>query len=150
MSEETTATQAAGSWNSQTAGYWWPPPSAPGRSGLAIASLVISIIALLGVVCVAAWMLFAGAPLPGSGGERPLTGQVAPTSTGGVSGSDLSSAVSARVRDDGGDVTAMRCPDTRAIQQGVVTVCHGTISGDEWAVVVYFEDAQGRFTLEPI
>jgi hypothetical protein len=31
-----------------------------------------------------------------------------------------------------------------------VTVCHGTISGATWAVVVYFEDAQGRFTLNPL
>ncbi|MET9023468.1 hypothetical protein ABZV93_26195 [Actinopolymorpha sp. NPDC004070] len=43
-----------------------------------------------------------------------------------------------------------RCPDVASVVQGVVAVCHGTISGDQWAVIVYFEDAQGHYTLVPV
>ena len=44
----------------------------------------------------------------------------------------------------------MDCPDTRKVGQGVVTVCHGQIEGDDWAVIVYFEDELGSFTLNPL
>lgn len=62
----------------------------------------------------------------------------------------LSTAVTARIDQDGGNVTEMTCPRTAEVRQGVVTVCHGVISASPWAVVVYFETAGGRFTLEPV
>jgi hypothetical protein len=44
----------------------------------------------------------------------------------------------------------MNCPDTAKVGQGVVTVCHGVVSSSEYAIVVYFEDKDGHFTLDPI
>jgi hypothetical protein len=125
-----------------------PPPARPDRgssSKLAIVSLVLSSLALLGVIL--ALVLFLGGG--GGGGGGPLTGKL-PTTTAGVRGADLEDVVTKRISDDGGDVEAMRCPDVASVAQGVVAVCHGSISGDEWAVIVYFEDAQGHYTLDPI
>lgn len=122
-----------------------PPPVRPDRgssSKLAIVSLVLSSLALLGVVVMLVLFLGGG---PGDGG--PLTGKLT-TTTAGVRGSDLEDMVTNRITDDGGEVEAMRCPDVASVVQGVVTVCHGSISGDQWAVIVYFEDAQGHYTLD--
>jgi hypothetical protein len=49
-----------------------------------------------------------------------------------------------------GDVSDLRRPDTPSVAQNVTTVCHGMISGSAYAVVVFFEDASGRFTLLPV
>ncbi|MGW0228624.1 DUF4333 domain-containing protein [Actinopolymorpha singaporensis] len=129
----------------------WPAmPPQPVRadrgspSKLAIVSLVLSGIALIGVI--ALLVLFLGG---GPDGGGPLTGKLA-TSSAGVRGADLEDVVTNRITDDGGDVEAMRCPDVASVAQGVVAVCHGSISGDDWAVIVYFEDAQGHYTLDPI
>lgn len=120
------------------------------RSGTAVASLVMSAAALLGVLLIGAWLLFSGAPLPGDD-ATPLTGQIASARPGSaLPGAELSDAVRQRIEEDGGDVSGMACPQTPSVDQGVVTLCHGTISGASWAVVVYFEDAQGRFTLNPL
>ncbi len=117
---------------------------------MAIASFVLSALALVGVLAVAAWVIFVG-PGGGSGASVPLTGQLPRSAAGAaLAGSDLSAAVTARVRQDGGDVADMTCPRTPKVGQGVVTVCHGVISGSDYAVVVYFETADGRFTLEPV
>lgn len=132
---------------------WYPLPAAPPSAGgsgrgLAIASFVLSALALVGVLAVGAWVIFVG-PGGGSGASVPLTGQLPRSAAGAaLAGSDLS--VTARVRQDGGDVADMTCPRTPKVGQGVVTVCHGVISGSDYAVVVYFETADGRFTLEPV
>ncbi|NYH88710.1 DUF4333 domain-containing protein [Actinopolymorpha rutila] len=107
-------------------------------------SLVLSSLALLGVIVMLVLFLGGG---PADGG--PLTGKLT-TTTAGVRGADLEDVVTNRITDDGGDVEAMRCPDVASVNQGVVAVCHGTISGDQWAVIVYFEDAQGHYTLVPV
>lgn len=128
-----------------------PVPRSGGR-GLAITSLVLSVLALLGVVAVAGLVLFGTGPNGvGPDGSGPLTGQLAASTSGGpVAGAELSRAVSARIDQDGGDVTLMNCPDTAKVGQGVVTVCHGVVSSSEYAIVVYFEDRDGRFTLDPL
>lgn len=136
------------------------PPSPPGypihgpstsqtRSPLALISLIISLIALAGVIGLAAWLAVSGAF--GGPGQSPLTGQLRNLSSDStVRGADLETELTAIISNDGGEVTEMRCPDTPSVNQGVVTVCHGSISGDPWAVVVYFEDSEGRFTLQPV
>lgn len=128
-----------------------PPPVRPDRgspSKLAIVSLVLSSLALIGVILMLVLFLGGG---PGDGG--PLTGKLTgklATTTAGLRGADLEDVVTNRITDDGGDVETMRCPDVASVAQGVVAVCHGSISGDQWAVIVYFEDAQGHYTLDPI
>lgn len=80
-----------------------------------------------------------------------LTGTVERVATNGaLAGPDLKAAVQARIEDDDGEVTAMTCPDTPRVAQGVVTVCHGSIDRSEWAIVVLFEDDKGAYTLLPI
>jgi hypothetical protein len=117
---------------------------------LAITSLVLSALAMLGVIALAAWLLIAG-PLGNTGTSGPLTGQLPqPVAQGVLAGGDLSKAVSARIDQDGGDVSRMACPSTPRVTQGVVTVCHGVVSGSDYAIVVYFEDEQGHFTLNPV
>lgn len=130
----------------------YPPVPSRGR-GLAITSLVLSALALLGVIAVAVLVLVGAGPSnagpAGSGG--PLTGQLAASTSGGrLAGTQLAHAVSTRIDQDGGNVTLMNCPDTAKVGQGVVTVCHGVVSTSEYAIVVYFEDRDGRFTLDPI
>jgi uncharacterized protein DUF4333 len=128
----------------------WTPPYAPpptrSGNGVAVAALVVAVIALLGVIAVG---VFAVAVL-GGGGE-PLTGRLPAVSPRApLSGSALADAVSDRITKDGGDVGRVRCPETAKVAQGTVTVCHATIDDGDWAVVVFFEDAQGTFTLDPI
>lgn len=125
------------------------PPTTPSRSPLPLISLIISLVALAGVLGLAAWLAVSGA-LAGPG-QGPLTGQLRDLSPGStVPGADLETDLTTIIDADGGEVREMRCPDTPSIRQGVVTVCHGSISGDPWAVVVFFEDAEGRFTLQPV
>jgi len=136
---------------------WYPAPAVPpspagvGR-GLAIAALVLSAVALVGVLAVAVWVLAVTSPADeGGGGTGPLTGQLSASAGGGpVTGDTLASAVSARITQDGGDVSRMDCPKTPKVGQGIVTVCHGVIDLSDYAIVVYFEDQDGRFTLEPL
>jgi hypothetical protein len=87
----------------------------------------------------------------GSGAGGPLTGQLSRAPSGdALPGATLATDVSHRIISDGGDVTRMDCPDTARVAQGIVTVCHGAISGSDYAVVVYLEDRDGRFTLNVI
>jgi hypothetical protein len=116
----------------------------PSGSPLPVISIVLSALALLGVISLA----FSGAL--DAGGDAPLTGQLDPAPSGALRGDTLVDDLSAVIRDDGGDVSDLRCPDTPSVQQGVVTLCHGTISGAAWAVAVFFEDSQGRFTALPM
>jgi len=128
-----------------------PVPSGRGGRGLAITAVVLSAMALLGVLVLAGWMLVATGPVDEGSSTGPLTGQLSSSPGGGrVSGDTLARSVSDRITSDGGDVTRMDCPETPESGQGVVTVCHGVISGSDYAIVVYFEDEDGHFTLEPI
>jgi hypothetical protein len=137
---------------------WYPAPASPpahdagrGGRGLAITALVLSAVALLAVVAVAFWVLIATAPADDTGTSGPLTGQLSASAGGGqVTGDTLARAVSARITQDGGEVSRMDCPETPRVGQGIVTVCHGVISLSDYAVVVYFEDEDGHFTLEPL
>lgn len=123
-------------------------PSAE-RSALPVISRVVSVAALLGVLGLTGWLLATGAFA--GGGEAPLTGQLTGVRPGTpLRGDALADELTQIIGDDGGDVTEMRCPDTPAVRQGVVTVCHGSISGASWAVVVFFEDTEGRFTAQPL
>ena len=117
----------------------------PGRA-MAIVSLVLSCIAVLGV-----FVIGGDATGSGTGSDVPLTGQLSTAPSGQpVTGATLAKDVTARINQDGGDVSRMDCPSTSRIGQGVVTVCHGTVSGSDYAVIVFFEDDSGRFTLNPV
>lgn len=133
---------------------WQPPPplpGTPGGRGLAITAVVLSALALLGVVLVGGWVLVTTGPSGPDGSAGPLTGQLTSLPRGApITGATLASAVRARITQDGGDVSRMDCPPTPRVAQGVVTVCHGVVSSSDYAIVVYFEDLDGHFTLEPI
>ncbi|WP_020141997.1 DUF4333 domain-containing protein [Terracoccus sp. 273MFTsu3.1] len=126
-------------------------PTSNAYRGLTIAAFVMSALALLGVVAIAGLGLLASlGPGDGTGGMVPLTGTLPSTTTlAPLSGADLERAVSTRITQDGAGAVDMTCPETRQVTQNVTTVCHGTIDGDEWAVVVFFEDDNGTFTLLP-
>ena len=146
-----------------------PPPAVAGQrsdtyKGLAIASFVLSLLAVVGVLLFGLGALDRPAsatssadsssadpgPDPNGMSSGPLTGN-APVQAGkSLPGADLANAVEHRIHDDGAKDISMDCPDTRKVAQGVVTVCHGQIEGEDWAVVVYFEDDLGRFTLNPL
>jgi hypothetical protein len=115
---------------------------------VAITALVLSLVALLLVLVVALVVVFAGAAFMEEGGE-PLTGQLSAPPAGPVTGDTLAKAVTDRITQDGGDVSRMDCPRTPKVGQGVVTVCHGVVDSTDWAIVVLFEDEDGRFTLIP-
>lgn len=129
--------------------YSGPAPAIPpSRSPLPVISIVMSALALLGVIALAASVALSGAL--DAGAAAPLTGQLDPAPSGPLRGDTLVDNLSEVIRNDGGDVSDLRCPDTPSVQQGVVTLCHGTISGAAWAVAVFFEDSQGRFTALPM
>ncbi|MGI3784789.1 MAG: DUF4333 domain-containing protein [Janthinobacterium lividum] len=136
-----------------------PPPvevrqEAPAPAGrrLAITGVVLGGLALLGVLLLAAFALattFLG-PLDdgsGSGGWTPTRGTIGPSAGAGLDGAELAGEIERQVRDEGGDPEDVRCPATAEIAQDVTTVCHGDVDGDEYAFVVFFEDATGDYTL---
>ena len=124
-----------------------PPPRASSTTPLLVVALVLSVCSLVGVLGLSVMLLAVGA-FGGSG--APLTGQVRTLPNGALPGGALSAELRFVIAEDGGDVADLRCPNTAAVAEGVVTVCHGTISGAAWAVAVFFEDGQGRFTALPI
>ncbi|WP_020574133.1 hypothetical protein [Actinopolymorpha alba] len=134
-----------------------PPPRDRGAGpGMAVASLVMSIAALVGVIVIGVFVLFTDPYLVPPDEDyadvesaAPLRGMVPePPTDGLIRGTDLTRVVTDLVEEDWDETATLRCPDTEKVNQGVVTLCHGTIGGDEWAVIVYFEDARGRFTLD--
>jgi hypothetical protein len=136
--------------NAYHPGYAAASPSPPARpSVLPVISLVLSILAVTGVLVLTVLLAVSGA-LGGAGGDAPLTGQLSSSSGGALRGGTLAQDLTQVISNDGGDVSDLRCPDTPAVQQGVATICHGTISGGAWAVAVFFEDSQGRFTALPM
>ena len=136
--------------NPYHSGYAPVPPTPPtGRSVLPIISLVVSILALAGVLVLAVLLGVSGA-LGAGGGDAPLTGQLSSSLAGALRGEVLAQDITEVISDDGGDVSDLRCPDTPSVHQGIATICHGTISGSAWAVAVFFEDSEGRFTALPM
>lgn len=118
--------------------------------GPAILSLILALLALLGVLALAGWMFLSGIPLLGET-KSPLTGKLPAVPTyGALAGARLAPAVSATVEQDVGVVSNLKCPETPRVAQGVVTVCHGSISGNAWSVVVFFENRDGQFTVLPV
>jgi len=131
------------------------PPGSPGSSPptgsrLLVASLVIALVALLGVLAVVGWLVAVGPSPSGSGSAGPLTGSVAVPAGGRLSGDDLASSVRQRIQADGGSPSRMTCPDTTAVAQNVTTVCHGVIDDEDWAVLVFFESTAGAYTALPV
>jgi hypothetical protein len=134
-------------WPTPPGGYY---PPAPHRSPFAVASFILSVVAVIGVLVLAVTSVATGGALLGGPGET-LTGQLAPLAAPPkLPGAALDQVVTDVINRSGGDASGMTCPDTPAVAQGVVTVCHGFIDDDGWAVVVFFEDAAGRFTLQTL
>lgn len=114
--------------------------------------MVLAALALVGTVVTALW--FGGSGVEGSDdggydGWGPLTGQVAVVD-GALPGDDLARALRRAVEVDGGVVGRMSCPDTATVGQDVTTVCHAVVDEYEWAMVVFFEDDDGRYTVLPL
>lgn len=135
----------------QQTGYAAPlPPGAPQQgfapapkagNGLALTAIVLSGLALLGVLAMAAFF-FVG-PFMG-GGSYVLAGEVTVVDKG-ASHSDLQESLVTAIEDDGGSVDEIVCPERSQVGQGLVTVCHGSVDGFDWTGVVVFEDDEGTF-----
>lgn len=134
------------------------PPPAPGSGwafALGVIAVVLAAVAAIGVFGVVVW-LNAGGSATADGDEDesswawgPITGQVT-VSDAALSGDALATTLRQVIRDDGGTTSDLRCPDTTAVRQNVTTVCHGVVDETDWALVVFFEDADGHFTLLPL
>ncbi|MCE1178003.1 MAG: hypothetical protein LWW86_03100 [Micrococcales bacterium] len=137
-------------------GYGWPAPSgypaaappAPGRS-LAITAIVLSVLALLASLAALGSLAFGG-PLALGGGMPPmaLMGQIEGAKPGArVSGGAIGAAVQSAIREDGGSVTAVQCPDIAALAEGSVAMCSLTADGLNEKVLVVLEHPTGEFVL---
>ena len=122
-------------------------PPGPPASKLPLLAVVLAGTALLLALVALVTVLV----LTSGGAGGPLTGRVAEARPGSVlAGAALTAEVTRLVEDDGGAVGRITCPDTADTGPGVVTVYHGSISGEEWAVVVFLEDEAGSITLLPV
>ena len=131
-------------------------PTSTSRPGLVlgIISLIASGLALLGVIGLATWVLAgqpgalpAGFPSDFGPPPAPLTGQLQVAAGGQASAADLTEEIRERLEEDGWLVEDMQCPQVSGVGQGTVSVCHSTMDDGEWAVIVFFEDAKGTYTL---
>ena len=132
-------------WTSPVAVQSFPQAAFPAQkqgNGLAITAVILSGLALVGVLALAVF-LFVG---PGSGSGLVLTGEVTPVDSGVVAGS-LEKELTRVIEDDGGSVDELHCPERSQVGQGLVTVCHGSVDGLDWTGIVVFEEADGRFVL---
>ena len=116
-------------------------PAPKGGNGLAITAIVLSGLALLGVLAMAAFFFVAATA--GSGGYV-LSGEVTVIDKGASDG-DLQQSLITAIEDDGGSVDELSCPLRSQVGQGLVTVCHGSVDGFDWTGVVVFEDDKGSF-----
>ncbi|GAA4712710.1 hypothetical protein GCM10025782_06000 [Pedococcus ginsenosidimutans] len=130
-------------WNQAGQQPFGAPPRQ--RNGLAVTAIVMSAVALLASLGVVAFIAVGVA----GGGSGVLTGQVAPAG-GAVSSGVLVPALTTVIEDDGGSVEQVSCPDSSAVGQGLVTVCHGSVDGFDWTGIVVFEDSSGTFTLQEL
>ena len=113
-------------------------------NGLAVTAIVLSALALLGVLGLGIFAV--GASM---GPSWVLAGKVE-VSGASVAGADLEAALGEVIEDDGSLVDEIGCPDSSAVGQGLVTVCHGSVDGWDWTGVVVFEDAQGAFIVNQL
>jgi hypothetical protein len=109
-------------------------------NGLAIAAVVMSGLALLGVIGLAVFFFV----VAGSGGSWVLEGEVAVVDHG-VADLQLEQALTDALEEDGSFVDGIRCPPRSQVGQGLVTVCRGSVDGWDWTGVVVFEDDSGSF-----
>jgi hypothetical protein len=123
--------------------FGYPPPRQ--GNGLAIAGVVLGGLALLGVILMALFIGVGSASAP----SYVLSGKVAPIGKT-VVGSELQSSLTKAVEDDGGSVDEISCPDSSAVGQGLVTVCHGSVDGMDWTGIVVFEDEAGTFIVNQL
>ncbi|QGN58526.1 hypothetical protein [Nostocoides sp. HKS02] len=141
------------------AGQYWAPPQPPSPqgaavapprrgNGLAITALVLSAVALLVALGMAAFAVIGVAAGAGPG-PSALTGRVTPIDKG-VAGAELQSELTRIIRNDGGSVDTITCPDRSQVGQGLVTVCKGSVDGSDWTGVVVFEDDGGTFVLDEL
>ena len=120
--------------------------AATGTRGLALAGVAMGGVALLGVLLLA---VFVGVTLLGPDGSAAGGN---PRHRRAFVGQQPGRTV-ARRRDRapghrrGGVPEGISCPSTPKVAQDVTTVCHGDVDGEEWAFVVFFEDAEGHYTL---
>lgn len=123
-----------------------PPMGVPAQrasSGLAIAAIVMSSVALLAVLGMAIFVFAFAAPW---GAAPPLTGTA--SITGGVTTADsLERELTRLIEEAGGDVEALECPETSRVAQGEVAVCRGSVSTFDWTGIVVFEDTEGKFVV---
>jgi uncharacterized protein DUF4333 len=125
---------------------------------LALVAAILAGLALLGVVGLGALVLGQDAMgdadwLDEESGAGPTMTGVLPSSHRvgtGLDGQGLVKAITPVIENDFGSVDSLTCPATGPVTQNVTTVCHAMIDDEEWAVVVFFEDPTGHFTLLPI
>jgi hypothetical protein len=112
------------------------------RSGLAVAAMVMSGLSLLGVLGIGVAMLVGAAVSP----SWALQGEVQPVNSR-TTGAALESELRSLMEEDGSSVETVTCPESAAVAQGEVAVCHGSVDDWDWTGVVHFEDDAGNFTL---
>ncbi len=133
-------------------------PTSSSRPGLVLGviSLIASSLALLGVIGLFVWTFTGGAANlpPGLPSEdfgpppAPLTGQLSEVPNGRqIAAEDLTGEITDRLEEDGWIVEDMRCPQVSGLGQGTVSVCHASLDDGDWAVLVFFEDSKGTYTL---
>lgn len=131
-------------------GPMWAPqqPFAPAPkqgNGLAITAIVLSGLALLSVLGMAAFMAVGVA----SGPSWVLEGRVTVVDKG-VQGPELEQALTSTIEDDGSYVGEIVCPARSQVGQGLVSVCHGSVDDWDWTGVVVFEDDLGTFIVNQL
>ena len=128
----------------------WAPPQpyqAPPKQGnaRAITAVVLSGLALAGVIVLGAMVAFG----PAMGPSWVLQGE-APVRGGTVGAAQLERTLRDLMEDDGSAVDEISCPESSTVDQGLVTVCHGSVDGWDWTGVGVFEDPEGTFTLNQL
>ncbi|MDF2144847.1 DUF4333 domain-containing protein [Knoellia sp. p5-6-4] len=112
------------------------------RNGLAVAAVVMAGLSLLGVLGLVVAMVLG----PELGPSWVLQGEVLPVNSQ-TSDEALERELTSLMEDDGSAVQEVTCPESAAVAQGEVTVCHGSVDDWDWTGVVHFEDDAGAFTL---
>jgi len=114
-------------------------------NGMAITAIVLSGLAIVCVIALAAFMGMGAAMGP----SWVLEGSVAVVDKG-VQGPELEKALTSTIEDDGSYVGEIECPARSAVGQGLVSVCHGSVDDWDWTGVVVFEDDLGNFIVNQL
>lgn len=126
------------------------------RNGVAVAALVLSLVAVFGVIgIVVVWSLqiaagsvFMGMPDDFMSDEYTLMGTAAQVVEGQpYTGERLVSEIERVLDNDWSTYQDLQCGDTPRVTAGVETSCTGTVDGMETDLTVEFEDELGHFTL---